>query len=269
MVSMMIKKITLVLGAICLAIAAIAMVPASSFANGDGSGISLSPHDFTDNIVDGVGGPPNIENDNANLNAWNNKRKEICRTCHVPHDHGAVRYGNLGILWNHEVTTKTTWNMYASDPNMISFIDGTIEAEPVGVSKLCLGCHDGVTALNQYDGKGPSDAGYGGGTTYLMGDYAAGFVIGNTTASLTNNHPISITYNNLADQQLHDPAVAVMANGDTVSSLLDNNRLECSTCHDVHNRESVPGTHLLREATKGADLTGAGASDLCFVCHDK
>jgi hypothetical protein len=252
------------LGMTCLFL----LAPSAALANGDGNGIALSPHDFTDNFVVGVAS--NIENDDANVNAWNNKRKEICRTCHVPHDHGAIRYGNQGILWNHEVTTKASWQMYASDPTMIDFIDGTIEAEPVGTSKLCLGCHDGVTAINQYDGKAPADAGYGGGVPYLMGaDYDSGFVIGNTTASLTNNHPISITYDNLADPGLHDPLTAVMDNGDTVASLLVNGRVECSTCHDVHNRESVPNTHLLRESTKGADVTGAGASDLCFVCHDK
>ncbi len=245
------------------------LIPLTAFANGDGDGIVNSPHDFTDNVVDGTAGPPNIENDDANVNAWNNKRKEICRTCHVPHDHGAVRYGNQGILWNHEVTTKASWQMYASDPTMIDYIDGTIESEPVGTSKLCLGCHDGVTAINQYDGKTPGDTGYGGGTTYLMGDYAGGFVIGNTGGSMTNNHPISISYDHLADQRLHDPASAVMSNGDTVSSLLVNGRVECSTCHDVHDRESVPSTHLLRASTKGADVTGVGASDLCFVCHDQ
>ncbi|MFQ5415537.1 MAG: hypothetical protein ACE5FL_00665 [Myxococcota bacterium] len=245
------------------------LAPGWAAANGDGTGIANSPHDFTDNVVAGVAGPPNIENDAANVNAWNNKRKEICRTCHVPHDHGAVRYGNQGILWNHQLTTKASWQMYASDPLMIDFIDGTIEAAPTGTSKLCLGCHDGVSAVNQYDGKAPTDAGYGGGTTYLMSAYDGGFSIGNTAASLTNNHPISVTYDNVADTGLFDPAAATMDNGDTVSSLLDNGRVECSTCHDVHNRESVPGTHLLRESTKGADVTGAGASDLCFVCHDK
>lgn len=247
----------------------VVMVPFVANADGDGNGIAGSPHDFTDNVVAGIAGPPNIENDSANVNAWNNNRKEVCRTCHVPHDHGAVRYGNQGILWNHEVTTKASWQMYASDPTMIDYIDGTIEAAPTGTSKLCLGCHDGVTAINQYDGRGPANAGYGGGTTYLISNYSAGFTVGNTAASMTNNHPISITYDNLSDLQLKDPATAVMANGDTVASLLVNGRVECSTCHDVHNRESVPATHLLREATKGVDVTGAGASALCFVCHDK
>lgn len=243
--------------------------PGFALANGDGTGIAGSPHDFTDNVSTGAPLFVKTENDDTVATAWNNKRKEICRVCHVPHDHKEVRYGNQGILWNHALSTKASWSMYASDPAMIDFIDGTVEAAPAGTSKLCLGCHDGVSALNQYDGKAPTDAGYGGGTVYTMLDYDSGFVIGNTTGSLTNNHPISITYNNTTDTGLHDPATAMMENGDTVASLLVNDRLECSTCHDVHNKDSVPDTHLLRKGTKGANVTGAGASDLCFVCHDK
>ena len=239
-----------------------ALFAGTAFAAGSGLGIRHSVHDFTDN-----NGAP--ENNDGFANAWNNKRKEICRVCHVPHDHGAVRYGNQGILWNHQTTTKTNWQMYASDPTMLSWIDGTVEASPSGTSKLCLGCHDGVSAINQYDGKTPSDAGYGNGAVFYMDTYAAGFVIGDTSASLTNNPPLSVTYAYGTDPQLKDPSTATMANGDTVASLLDNDRIECATCHDVHDREAVPLTHLLRQSTAGADVTGAGASALCLVCHDK
>jgi len=152
---------------------------------------------------------------------------------------------------------------------MLSFIDGSVEPAPAGTSKLCLGCHDGVTAINQYDGRTPADAGYGGGTIYTMDDYSASFEIGNTGASLTNNHPISVSYASGVDTQLEDPSSATMANGDTVSSLLVDGRVECSTCHDVHDREAVPGTHLLRFGTKGENGTGQGASALCLACHDK
>ncbi len=243
------------------------MVTGTAFALGNGTGIVGSPHDFTDNLVNGF--PLPIENNDANVGAWNNMRKEICRVCHVPHDKGAVRYGNQGLLWNHQLSTKASWSMYASDPTMLEFIDGTIEAVPTGTSKLCLGCHDGVSAINQYDGKTPADAQYGGGFTYRMANYNSLFAIGNTAASLTNSHPISITYDDANDKQLFDPATATMANGATVRSLLVNDRVECSTCHDVHDREAVPGTALLRERTKGDDVTGIGASALCLVCHDK
>lgn len=229
---------------------------------GSSLGIVGSVHDFTDN-----NGSP--ENNDANPSAWNNKRKEICRVCHVPHDHGEVRYGNQGILWNHQTTTKANWDMYGSDPTMLDWIDGIIEAAPAGTSRLCLGCHDGVSAINEYDGKTPVDAGYGGGTVYTMDDYSVSFEIGNTAASLTNNHPISIVYDNVNDIRLFDPTSALMANGDTVDSLLVSGRVECSTCHDVHDKEAVAGTALLRQMNEGADVTGVGASELCLVCHDQ
>jgi len=229
-----------------------------------------SAHDFTDNYVGGdVNATGTTENANSNPAAWNNKRKEICRVCHVPHDHGAVRYGNQGLLWNHEVTNKTSWTMYGQASGQINFIDGTLDSEPTGTSKLCLGCHDGVNAINQYDGKTPADPGYGNGTSYTMAAIDEGYVIGNTSASLSNNHPISITYDNTADDGLNDPTTATMASGETVSDLLEGGKLQCATCHDVHNVDSVAGTHLLREVTKGDDITGANASKLCLVCHNK
>lgn len=265
---MMIEK-TKTIAAFGAALMFLCLAPIGALANGDGNGIKNSPHDFTDNYVAEELDAENPENDDANVNAWNNKRKEICRTCHVPHDHAAVRYGNQGLLWNHQLTTKDSWTMYGAGAGQISKIDGTQEPAPAGTSKLCLGCHDGVSGINYYDGKTAADAKYGFGTTYLMGDYDSHFVVGNTAASLSNNHPISISYDNLTDQSLHDPAAAVFANGDTVDSHLVFGRVECSTCHDVHNRESVGGTHLLRSKTKGDNVSGAGASELCFVCHDK
>ncbi len=269
---MEIRNLVLALGSMCLLIA---LAPAGALANGDGTGIAGSPHDFTDD-VDHAGDPMD---EISGALSWNGKRQEICRTCHVPHDHGSVRYANQGILWNHEVTADTGWTMYNSTNVDLSWIDGTVEAAPAGTSKLCLGCHDGVTAVNYYDGRDaanpPSGTDYG--DPFVMGTggrYDSGFVIGATTASMTNNHPISITYNNGTgpgqDDQLFDPSVATMRNGDTVASLLVGtaNRVECSTCHDVHNRESVADTHLLRESTN-ASAPGGTASGLCFVCHDK
>jgi hypothetical protein len=244
-------------------------MPGLSLAQGYGLGIRNSPHDFTDNIISEDKIFSNIENDDSNPLAWNNRRKEICRVCHIPHDHGQVRYGNQGILWNHNLSTKAAWEMYASRPDMLEFIDGIQEPVPSGTSKLCLGCHDGVSAVNQYDGQTPASTGFGGGQTYLMSAYETGFAIGNTPADQTNNHPISITYDFVADPELYDPATRTWDNGDLVSRTLVNGRVECSTCHDVHDRESLPGTHLLRARTKGDNLTGAGASEMCLTCHDK
>ena len=42
--------------------------------------------------------------------------------------------------------------------------------------------------------------------------------------------------------------------------LLFNNRMECASCHDVHNGGTTPGPGLLRITTNG--------SQLCLTCHD-
>jgi predicted CXXCH cytochrome family protein len=47
----------------------------------------------------------------------------------------------------------------------------------------------------------------------------------------------------------------------TIDDILFANQVQCASCHDVHNQESVPGTHLLR-----VDQTGSG---LCLTCHIK
>ena len=49
-----------------------------------------------------------------------------------------------------------------------------------------------------------------------MDTYAAGFVIGGTSASLTNNHPLSVTYAYGTDPPLKDPSPATKGNGDPV-----------------------------------------------------
>jgi hypothetical protein len=41
-------------------------------------------------------------------------------------------------LWN-GLETKTTFTMYSS-----ATFQGTIDGQPSGTSKLCLGCHDGA-----------------------------------------------------------------------------------------------------------------------------
>ena len=68
------------------------------------AGIVGSVHDFSDNI-NVLGG--NVAFDEASATGWNG-RKEICRVCHVPHDHARAsqRYLN-GLLWNHGVSSAT------------------------------------------------------------------------------------------------------------------------------------------------------------------
>ncbi len=71
-------------------------------ADGFGAGIVGSPHDFADDFSPALGGgaaelPPG---------GWN-LRGEICRVCHVPHDHSrATKYYLTGLLWNHALNWR-------------------------------------------------------------------------------------------------------------------------------------------------------------------
>jgi hypothetical protein len=207
---------------------------------GNGNGIEDSPHDFS-------------------TSAWNG-RQEICRVCHVPHDHGRAsqRYLN-GLLWNHGVSTAT-YTMY--DQAWSSTLTHVQSAQPDGTSKLCLGCHDGTVAIDTFDK-------YAGGAIWID-DFNITFLIpgfsdgGNL--DLRGTHPISIAYTG-DDTKLHDATTATWNSGDTVASTLDNGKVQCSTCHDVHDQESVGGTRLLRTAQ--ATAFGASPSAMCLTCHVK
>jgi hypothetical protein len=230
----------------------IAGVSTVAMANGDGDGIIGSPHDFTDDIPSTLPVPEST---------WN-ARKEICRVCHVPHDHQrATQYYLNGLLWNHAVSSQT-YTMY--DSSWSETLTGTQSSQPDGISKLCLGCHDGTVAIDTFDK-------YSGGSVYID-DYDSGFKIGMPDGSnidLRGTHPLSIEFPaGEIGTEFNDPSTATWYDGSTVASTLDNGKVQCSTCHDVHDQESVPNTHLLRQAQK--DMGGGEqASGLCFTCHIK
>lgn len=174
---------------------------------------------------------------------WNTSG-EICLPCHTPHN-GSTTLTDAP-LWNH-AATSSTFTLYSS---------GTLNAtagQPTGVSKLCLSCHDGSVALDSYGGST--------GSTTISGG-------ANFGTDLSNDHPISITYDATlatADGGLHNPTTTV--SGVTTSGHIDddmlfgtsNDKLECSSCHDVHNSGNH-GDLLLKANT---------ASALCITCHNK
>ena len=213
-------------------------------ANGSGAGIVNSPHDFSSET-------------------WNH-RAEICRVCHVPHDHGRNEaIGSVGLLWNHELSSAT-YLMYAEDTHT-NFIDGAADPEPTGISKLCLGCHDGTIGIDEFDSK------VGTPGTVFISDYDPGFQVPGipdvgADKNLSNTHPISIEYDNVADPNLK-PTTAPMGLSGTIADVLDGGKVQCSSCHDVHDQESVANTHLLRVPQTVAQ--GGTASGLCLSCHIK
>jgi len=165
----------------------------------------------------------------------------VCMPCHTPHH--AMDLSDAP-LWNHD-TTDATFVIYSS-----STLDASIQ-QPSGISRLCMGCHDGTIAIDSYGGAT--------GTNFLTGT-DAGYV----GTDLSNDHPISFTYDAAlatADGELYDPSTGTTPIGGTIANdLLFGGNMECSSCHDVHNTSAVTD-HLL--------IIDNAGSTLCLTCHDK
>ncbi|MBW6512972.1 MAG: hypothetical protein K0A93_12815 [Desulfuromonadaceae bacterium] len=249
------KKFLVLMAAAAMVTAGASMALAAT-AN-DGLGIQGSSHDFSDNV--------NLANKAATAPAegWNN-RQEICRVCHAPHDKGRTTYTN-GLLWNHK-TSDLTFTMYSNQGGFTS-LDGTVDAQPTGSSKLCLSCHDGATNIDAFDNKQAL------GTITIAAYENASLNQGASTGHLEGNHPISITYEEALDGELNVAATTFFADGSSIAKVLEDGKVQCASCHDVHNKGTAAGSSLLRspntlDAAKGGDGTST-ASALCLTCHNK
>lgn len=180
---------------------------------------------------------------------WNTGAK-VCVTCHVPHKSDTTVTD--APLWNHALTTQT-YTLYSS-PTLKATI-----AQPGGNSKLCLSCHDGTIAVNSFGGVT--------GTTMIS-------AANNLGINLKDDHPIGFTYDGplaTAKGSMYDPAAKTVTIGaaptkiGTVAALmLYNGKMECSSCHDVHNTFTVganTGAGMVKMASAG--------SALCLACHNK
>jgi predicted CXXCH cytochrome family protein len=177
--------------------------------------------------------------------------EQVCIYCHTPHF--ANTTNNLAPLWN-RIQGAVTFTMYNSPT-----IDMTKSSVPLGVSLACLGCHDGVNSNNN---KHDLVVGPGGSMPDLTsnpncmrchGDMWGGSSAWKLGTDLKNDHPISIIYDNTKDS-----AFVASQNGTVTGLPLYGGRVECSTCHNVHDPSKAP---FLRIANTG--------SALCFKCHIK
>jgi predicted CXXCH cytochrome family protein len=123
---------------------------------------------------------------------------------------------------------------------------------PDGTSVLCLSCHDGVGNLDAF-----------GGTTNGTAVYAVqtGTVVMTRAEALRNNgngeHPYSFTYDPLLVTQ---DGGLVAATDAGVLELLSEGKVQCTSCHDVHNSAGSPYALLVKDNAQSA---------LCRTCHTK
>ena len=183
---------------------------------------------------------------NGVVPAWNLDQK-VCVVCHTPHN------SNTSVsdapLWNHTVTASS-FQMYTSP---------TLQATGLSIggnSKLCLSCHDGTVAIDSF-----------GGTPTTTQTISSANNIG---ADLRNDHPIGFTYDtNLVSKNpsLRDPGTIGAGTSSKVGTIASNmlfaGKMECSSCHDVHNTFTVGsnGSGMVKMAAAG--------SSLCVACHNK
>lgn len=177
---------------------------------------------------------------------WN-RSGEICTPCHAPHSTRALP----APLWNLETPTQTYIMYGKTGPPAPDVGEGR---RTDGMSKICLSCHDGIVAPDRYGGM--ADAG---------ADLTGMDPVGTHPSS---NHPVSFIYDTAlatADGDLFDPSTRPSglagSTGTIDADMLFANRMECSSCHDVHNTKAVPGTKLLVRDNAG--------SVLCLTCHNK
>ena len=175
---------------------------------------------------------------------------EICIVCHTPHN--ADSTVTNASLWNHALSSAT-YVLYTSPT-----LDVTLD-QPTGDSKLCLSCHDGTIAVDSYGGLT--------GTVNIStfdngGTQPAGYA--NVGTNLQDDHPISFDWGHEtieAGSCVNCHRGGGGGGGMSMSSPLafPDGRVECSTCHDVHNTAAFE--NLLRMTMQG--------SALCLHCHTK
>ncbi len=199
---------------------------------------------------------------------------QVCVFCHTPHG------GSLdGPLWNHSapVNNFTHYNSVT-----LSGIVG--ENRPVrNESLICMSCHDGSIAVNTLHNN-PNEI--GSDPVYLAGlnpnvpiigmaggvpAAKIGAVFGDISVSgnLTDDHPISFSYNDVLTAINNTPkefeirtVAAAELNG--VRFYGPENYVECTSCHDPH-------VDYVTQQPEYAPflITPNTGSALCLACHDK
>ncbi|MDZ4164842.1 MAG: cytochrome c3 family protein [Smithellaceae bacterium] len=171
---------------------------------------------------------------------------QVCVFCHTPHFSS-----NTVPLWNRNNSAVTNYTLYSSATLVAT------PAQPGGISAACLSCHDGTVAFDSLLNKPGS--GTGAPTWEFTGaGQTSGKMTGASTklgTNLSDDHPISFAY--LASAKLN-----TATDGKVGGLPLFSNKVECASCHNVHEWGSAGTTAPFLRATNAG-------SALCLTCHIK
>ncbi len=250
-----------------------------------GTGIKGTAHDLSITGMAKVPGRNSVgSNDTKNTykGAPTADLDRICIWCHTPHfslkptDPIAIAAGvDYLPLWNHTLSGIKTYTPYSNGSNGAkdaSHHSNAMDqnAQPGGVSKLCLSCHDGNVAVNNYgrvnNGTGNGDDAStgvpkGDAPVFIIDDYKVG-----KNGDLSNHHPIGFDYVKAynSDNEIQSIGSDFVTNTAgtvyTIGDLLWGGKMECTTCHDVHNTKNQGEKFLWKSDVQSA---------LCLTCHIK
>ncbi len=249
-----------------LALGAVLASPAAWSAEGAAGGLQGTVHDFTQ----ATGLTPNT-NPPAGVGDVG-----LCTYCHTPH-----KAYSTALLWNHTLSTSNfSWDIAktTAGTNFPTFRGDTYK----GATAKCLSCHDGTVAIGDIawfvEGKpavldpmqhaAPEPANIANG------------------ADMAGNHPVAMpfpyqgqgsTYNGVTtgpqislDEWQADPVANGIrlfnddgAGNITAGPVLASTGIECSSCHDPHNKKTADDLFL-----RGT-LTGSDTNYICLKCHNK
>lgn len=176
--------------------------------------------------------------------------RAVCVFCHTPHSSNTAQVH--APLWNRSASSVSSYSLYSS--SYLTSLSYPSPVQPNAKSKLCLSCHDGTIALGAvYNPPGAGGAITMANSVTTMPATAGGYI----GTDLGNDHPVGFTYDPVSDPELVSRSwpwgTPVQLDPDAV-----NGRLECHTCHDVHDNQY---THFLQMSNVNAGL--------CTFCHAK
>ncbi|HTZ17295.1 MAG TPA: cytochrome c3 family protein [Dissulfurispiraceae bacterium] len=266
------KLITIFL---CLALVALMAGGASAYSGSyvPGAGINGTVHDL---------GTPGANGMNYGAQPADSLQR-ICIYCHAPHNTIKLSTANGGPgqigagpvapdafdylpLWNHTLTANFAgYTMYQNGPGAPTSGAKASQAiqngmTPGSTSLLCLSCHDGSVAINSYGNSAQLARSQSSGGITISPSYLIG-----KDNYLGNHHPIGFDYDAVqaADIEIRPADSYRLTPTSTIRDHLygtGNTKMECGTCHSVHNTGNNGETLLWRSDSQ---------SKLCLSCHAK
>jgi predicted CXXCH cytochrome family protein len=187
---------------------------------------------------------------------------QVCIVCHTPH-FASTDPKIQAPLWNRMTSSNNNFTLYTS-PTLKS-----TPTQPTGVSLACLSCHDAVIGGHRGDVANFHNVINGPGSGQMPDESSiqkcesCHSSMWNGTPEkwrlgrdLRDDHPISIAYP--TSQQSNAFFTPTDAQKGWIDMPLFGGKVECSSCHSVHDPSRVP---FLRIANTG--------SALCYKCHNK